>query len=232
MVISTGGELARLANDAGVSCWVFEHEGQPRAAIGYSFGQLLALVARVGVIPDPESELRNAVDSMRAQFEDLKAASPVAQNPAKRYAGQLVGRWVTVLGSGLLAPVARRWKGQISEVAKAWAQFEFLPEANHNTLAGILNPAELFTRHYAIFLKSPSEHPRNLLRSDLTRRAFMLEGIATDFVNGTGDTPMAHMWTCLHFGDYVSYYLAMAYEVDPTPIPAIEYFKAEMSAAG
>jgi glucose/mannose-6-phosphate isomerase len=40
-----------------------------------------------------------------------------------------MGRWVTVMGSGLLTTVARRWKGQINEVAKAGANFEFIPEA-------------------------------------------------------------------------------------------------------
>lgn len=231
MAIATGGKLAQFAEERGVILWTFEHHGQPRAAVGYSFGLLLAIIARLGIIPDPESELRNAVGSMKQQLDDLNASTPVSRNPAKRYAGQLVGRWVTVFGSGILAPVARRWKGQISEIAKAWAQFEFLPEADHNTLAGILNPADLFPRHYALFLRAQSEHPRNLLRSDLTRQAFMLEGIATDMVEARGDTPLAQMWTCLHFGDYMAYYLAMAYEVDPTPIPAIEYFKQEMSAA-
>ena len=30
-------------------------------------------------------------------------------------------------------------------------------------------------------------------------------------------------------GDYTTYYLAMAYEVDPTPVATIEEFKREMS---
>ena len=49
-------------------------------------------------------------------------------------------------------------------------------------------------------------------------------------IDAQGDSPLAHQWTCLHFGDYVAYYLAMSYEVDPTPVLAIEYFKQEMAA--
>jgi len=56
----------------------------------------------------------------------------------------------------------------------------------------------------------------------------MLEGLNTDFIDAAGDTPLAHQWTTLHFGDYAAYYLAMAYGVDPTAIPAIEMFKAEL----
>ena len=83
-----------------------------------------------------------------------------------------------------------------------------------------------------LFLRAPSDHPRNRLRSDLTRKTFMLEGLGTDFIDAQGKTPMAQLWTCLHFGDYMAYYLAMAYEVNPTLVTAIENFKAEMRAGG
>jgi glucose/mannose-6-phosphate isomerase len=169
---------------------------------------------------------------MRAQQTKLKAEIPVVQNPAKRLAGQFMGRWVTIFGAEVLAPVARRWKGQLNELAKAWGQFDFIPEADHNTLAGILHPEELLSHMMAIFLRGSSEHPRNRLRSDLTRRALMVEGINTDFIDAQGDNPMAQQWTALHYGDYTSYYLAMAYEMDPTPVEAIQGFKQEMEAAG
>jgi len=231
LAVTTGGELGRLARQANTPLWTFEHRGQPRAAVGYSFGLLLAALARLGLLTDPSAELNGAISAMRAQQARLSADVPVVSNPAKRYAGQLMGRAVVVFGSGLLAPVARRWKGQISEIAKAWAQFEFLPEADHNTLAGILHPPDVLSTLMVIFLRCPSDHPRNRLRSDLTRKAFMLEGLNTDFYDAGGDTPLAHMWTALHFGDYMAYYLAMAYGVDPTPVAAIEGFKAELAGA-
>jgi glucose/mannose-6-phosphate isomerase len=43
---------------------------------------------------------------------------------------------------------------------------------------------------------------------------------------------MAQQWTLLHFGDYVAYYLAMAYGVDPTPVDAIEGFKQALKTTG
>jgi glucose/mannose-6-phosphate isomerase len=143
-----------------------------------------------------------------------------------------MGRWVTVMGAGILAPVARRWKGQINELAKAGANFEILPEADHNTLAGTLHPEEVLNPHtMTFFLRSPSDHPRNHLRTDLTREAFMLEGLNTDMADARGDSPLAHMWTLILFGDYMAYYLAMAYGIDPTPIEALVSFKKAMSEA-
>lgn len=230
VVISTGGELAKRADEKKVPVWRFSHNGQPRAAVGFSFGLLLGLFARLNFIADPSADLAETVAAMKRSQEHLRAEVPAATNPAKRYAGQLIGRWVTVMGSGVLAPVARRWKGQINEIAKAGANFEVIPEANHNTLAGTLNPQQVLNAHtMTMFLRAPSDHPRNRLRSDLTRQTFMLEGMNTDFVDARGESALAHMWTLILFGDYMSYYLAMAYGVDPTPVDALVSFKEAMA---
>lgn len=231
LAVCTGGELESRARKRGVPAWKFDHAGQPRAAVGFSFGLLLAAFARLGLIPDPAEELRQAVAAMKEQQESLRADVPVARNPAKRMAGQLVGRWVNVYAAGLLAPVARRWKGQINELAKAGAGFEFLPEADHNALAALLNPESVLAHTITIFLRSPSDHPRNALRLDLTRQGFLLEGLNTDIYQARGQGRLAHIWSALHFGDYTAFYLAMAYGVDPTPVEALQNFKAAMKAS-
>jgi glucose/mannose-6-phosphate isomerase len=233
LAICTGGELEKRANAAGMSVWKFEHNGQPRAAVGFSFGLLLSAFVRLGLVDKPEkitTEVVTTIATMKEQQKSIRADVPAAQNPAKRFAGQLVGRWVNVYGSGLLAPVARRWKGQINEIAKAGAGFEVLPEADHNALAGLENPG-LLMQTVTLFLRAPSEHPRNRVRMDLTRQSFMLAGLNSDFYDAKGEGPLAHMWTAIHFGDYMAYYLAMAYAMDPTPVTALENFKAAMKVA-
>jgi len=228
LAISTGGKIAELAKENGTDLWIFKHKGQPRAAVGYSFCLLLNVFTRLGFILDPTEELNDAVAEMKKQRGLLSVEIPDHQNPAKRMAGQLVDRWVSIFGADLLAPVARRWKGQISEIAKAWGQYEDLPEANHNTLAGVVNPETILTKIVALFLQAESNHPRNQRRIDLTKKNFMLEGISTDRIRGIGESRLAQMWTLIQFGDYTAYYLAMAYGVDPTPVAAIENLKREL----
>ena len=226
VAVCTGGELAARAKNANVPVITFNHQGQPRAAVGFSFGILLALFVKLGLIPEQANEIKGAVNAMKNSQAHLRADVEAVHNPAKRYAGQLMGRWVTVFGAGRLAPVARRFKTQINEIAKAAANFEFIPEADHNALAGTLHPAEVLMPHtMSLFLRSPSDHPRNRLRIDLTKEHFMLEGTNTDFIDALGDSPLAHMWTLILFGDYMAYYLALAYGVDPTPVEALVNFK-------
>jgi len=229
LVICTGGELALRAQKDKVPIIMFEHAGQPRAAVGYSFGILLAVFVRLGLIPDQADELQGAVAAMQAMRTSLAPGVPAAENPAKRYAGQLIGRLVTVFGAGLLAPVARRIKGQVNELAKAVASFEVIPEADHNALAGTQHPVEVLEpRVMNLFLRAPSLHPRNRIRMDLTKQFYMLEGLNTDFLDARGEHPLAHMWTLILFGDYMAYYLAIAYGVDPTPVEALGRFKAAL----
>jgi hypothetical protein len=57
----------------------------------------------------------------------------------------------------------------------------------------------------------------------------MLEGMNTDHVDARGNTPLAHMWTLILFGDYMAYYLAMGYGVDPTLNPTLADFKETMT---
>ena len=228
LVVCAGGRLEQLARDAHQPVWEYPPVGQPRAAVVGTFGLLLAAFYRLGLLPDPSRELREALHAMRNQQTNLLPEVPVAYNAAKRLAGQLMGRWVVVLAADHLEPVARYWKCQIDEVAKAWGQFEFLPEADHNSLAGLTNPEAALAHTVALFLEAPSNHPRNLLRLGLTRQVFMEQGVGTDSIRARGETRLAHLLTLLHFGDYAVYYLAMAYGEDPSPVGIIEAMEDEL----
>jgi glucose/mannose-6-phosphate isomerase len=228
LAVTRGGELASRAEVSGARVWRFEHRGQPRAAVGFSFGLLLAVLARLRLCPDPSGEIENAVAAMKSQQRRLKVESPVSDNLAKRMAGQLMDRWPMIIGGGLLAPVARRWRTQISEVAKAVGQFEELPEADHNMVAGVVAPEALIQRAMVVFLNASTEHPRLQLRVQATRNVMMVEGFNTDILEAEGDTRLAQQWTSLLLGDYTAFYLAMTYGVDPTPVVAIESLKERL----
>ncbi len=229
LAITTGGKLQAIMQAADLPVWAFTHNGQPRAAVGYSYGLLLALFVRLGLIPNIEKDVQDAVLAMKTERETLKAQSPVRSNPAKRLAGQMVGRYVTVFGAGHMATAARRWKCQINEVAKALAAYEPLPEADHNTLAGIFSPPEQVGKQMALFLHAESDHPRNALRLKFTQETMMVEGINTDAFTAKGKSKIEQLWRAIQFGDYTAYYLAMAYDTDPTAIPPITNLKQLMS---
>lgn len=233
LAVTTGGKLAQKASEAGTGLWIFEDDFQPRAAVGFSFGLLLAALTRLGLFDQVTAaqEIDAAVQAMKEQQVNLLPEIPAALNPAKRMAGQFVGRWPVLFGSGFLQPIARRWKTQINEIAKALASFEFIPEADHNTLQGLHFPEDPSGKTLTFFITSKHNHPRNKLREEFTRQIFMLEGITTDFYRAPGRSVLDSMWTALHFGDYLSFYLAIAYGVDPTPVPVLQNLKQQLKDA-
>ena len=229
LVVSTGGELQKLARNEGVDHWKFNHTGQPRAAVGFSLGLILSAFYRYRLIKDASSEIENGIKLVINESKNFTAETPVAKNPAKRLAGQMVGRIPVVFGSDALAPVARRLKSQVNELAKGWAEFDLLPEGDHNTAAGIAQPEMMHQSLFALFLESATDHPRNRLRSSVTRQNFLLEGIACDHYIVPGESRMENILAGIQFCDFVSFYLAIAYGEDPTPIPGIVAIKKSMS---
>jgi len=213
MSLAQGGELERLAAEKNIPVWAFES----KPGFVFGFGLLLALFSRLGFIPDPSSQVNEAVESMKTSREHLRAEVPAANNAAKRYAGQLVGRWVTFVGTGQLAPIALRWKTRINQMSKSATNFETIPDAGYHAVFGVMNPAEVLnSRTMTLFLRAPTDDPRDRMRSDMLRQHFMLEGMNTDFVDARGESTLANVWTLILFGDYMAYYLAMAYRVDPS----------------
>lgn len=225
MSICTGGKLAELSKENGKPCWIFDHIGQPRTAIGWTVGLLLELFFRLGLIKDQTQAVEEATSVLAEGITNLGKDSPVSSNPAKRLAGQLLERNIIIYAAGELEVLARRWKSEINELSKAWAVFEGIPEMNHNALAGLRHPESLYERTSAIFLRSDFDHERNRKRIEFSQHFFLEAGVGVDSIRARGEGKLAQMFSLLQFGDFVSYYLALSYGEDPTPIDTLVELK-------
>jgi glucose/mannose-6-phosphate isomerase len=228
MVITTGGKIAKLAQ--GKTLWQFEHVSPPRAALGWSLGLLLALAHRMGWLSDLEADIAEGIAAMQAHRDIYQLDNPAAQNPAKRQGGQFVERFPVIYGAGVFEVVARRWKTQLNENASHTAFYEPMPEADHNGVVGVEFPPFLMSKMVALFLRSDTyDHPRVRLRHELTAMLMMQYGIAADYFLAEGRSLLAQMLHAIQFGDYVSYYTAIAQGANPTTIEPIDELKAQMS---
>jgi glucose/mannose-6-phosphate isomerase len=233
LAITTGGKLADHANQHGYPVWQFNHKSQPRAALGWSLGLLIALAHRLELVPNLEADLNETLNLLREQEKVFGTSSPLAENSPKRGAGQIMGRIPVIHGGGMFEIVARRWKCQFNENAKIWAQYEPMPEANHNAVVGIGFPEELLQNMYAWFIMSKSfDHPRVYLRHNLTARLYLEHGIMVDKFQPLGTSALAQMCHAVQYGDYLSYYAAIAYQADPTEIAPINQLKTQLAQQG
>lgn len=230
LAVTTGGQLAEHAARHGYPLWQFDYKSQPRAALGWSLGLLLGLADRLKLAPGLGADLAGAVALLRETTQGYGAGSGLATNPAKRTAGQLIGRVPVFVGAGIFEPVARRWKCQLNENAKVWAEYEPMPETNHNAVAAIGFPADNSVQLSAIFITSPAQdHPRVRLRHELMYTMCLQNGIMADTFQPQGDTPLARLLHAIQFGDYLSYYTAIGYGADPTAIAPIVELKDQLA---
>jgi glucose/mannose-6-phosphate isomerase len=227
-VVTGGGQLAERAQAIGVPIIRIRYSSLRHSALGWMLAPLLNLASRMQWTHDFTADLDEAIKVLRDWTPDLDIDVPVMKNLAKREAGQLLGRAVFVFGAGHFAEVARRWKEQINESAKAWAAIETLPDANHNSLAGVEWPDTFTSRVMALFLTGQSDTPRNAQRVQLTKQAYMMAGCNTDFAIARGQSPLAQMMSLVLLGDFIGYYLALLYGVEPTQVQAVAEFKVAL----
>jgi glucose/mannose-6-phosphate isomerase len=227
--VASGGRLAAFAEAEGLPLVLVPGGGQPRAAVGWLSMALLATLEASGLCHEHAGDVAAAAAQLEADVGTLGPDSPDAANPAKTLARRLEKRLVVAYGAGPTGPVARRWKGQINENAKAPAFFNELPELDHNELMGWTSLPHLTSSAVALFLQDETGDERLARRVALTARDYEAVGVATEKVTARGDTRLARLFSLVQLGDYVSCYLALLYGVDPSPVDAIQTFKASLA---
>jgi glucose/mannose-6-phosphate isomerase len=229
LAMTTGGRLKALAEDAKVPVFVINYIAQPRAAVGYGFMSLIAFLQKLGLLEDKTAEVKAMIQDLDKLLEELKETVPTGSNRAKQLATKLHGKIAVIYGAGILSEVAHRWKTQINENSKAWAFYEVFPELNHNAVVGYQFPQELASKIYVVLLRSSSLHPRILIRYQVTSELLEQSGISHETIDSRGKSELSQMMGLIYLGDWTSYYLAILYEIDPTPVKAIDYLKKRLS---
>jgi len=229
-VITTGGKISEIASKNGVPLFSFGYASEPRAALGYSFFSLMAFLCNLDVISDEVLKIDNTLKTLEKNAAKLSKDVQLKKNPAKQLAEKLYGNIVIVYGAGILSSVAYRWKTQINENSKAWAFSETLPELNHNAVVGYRFPADMTKRIFVVMLRSADMHPRTLKRYDITSDILSKAHVPHKIVDTSGSTPLCRMMNSIMMGDHVSYYLAMLYEINPSPVEIIDYLKKALSS--
>jgi glucose/mannose-6-phosphate isomerase len=229
IVCTTGGRLADSARAASVPVIPLPGAFQPRAAVGY----FLVVALEVAALTGAGERLHSEIDVAAAHAEELVAQwGPDAPEDslAKSLARGLHGTVPQVVGAGLTAPVAYRWKTQFNENAKVPAFAHELPEMAHNEIVG-WEGAEEVGRFSAVFLNDSDLHPRVRRRIELTQELVAEHAAFSERVETMGENRVDRMVSLVLLGDLVSLYLAALRGVDPAPVDSISRLKARLDDA-
>ncbi len=229
LAMTTGGKLKEMAIANNVPVFKIEYRAQPRAALGFSFLPTLGVLQKLGFLKEKSADVTETVKVLESLSARLDEKSPLANNPAKQLAQRLYGSLPVVYGAGIAAEAAHRWKTQINENGKAWGFYELFPELNHNATVGYPFPGELAKNIRVILLRSPLFNERVKLRYDVTCELLKKAGVAYEFVDSEGKSELSQMMSLVMIGDFTSYYLAILYGIDPSPVEVINYLKEQLA---
>jgi glucose/mannose-6-phosphate isomerase len=220
VVAGIGGQLVDRARETAVPVVGLPGIFQPRAAVAYMVVIAAEVAWLAGVAPRVHTEIDAAAAFLAGQAETL-------QQQAREIGALIAGAVPVIYGADLTAPVARRWKTQVNENAKALAWWGEIPEADHNELLGWSGAAG-DERPAAIFLEDRDQHPRVARRFELTTATVAPNAAAVVRVETAGETRLERLLWAVMLGDLVSLEVARQRGVDPDTVDAIERFKEEM----
>jgi glucose/mannose-6-phosphate isomerase len=233
VALSTGGLLEEVAQLNEIPKLKLPAGLQPRAAIGYSFVPLMVFLEKIGLVKNVGERIQATIAHLRTTRERMVEDGSSTTNPAKQLAGLLHKRVPLIYaGPTLTDVVASRWKAQICENAKTMAFANHYPEFNHNELVGLCNLSMDFKEQIIVInLRSIDDHEKNSVRVDVVKQILEEQDILVIDLWATGESELERVFNLIQMGDFVSYYLAILSEVDPTPVDAIENLKEELAKA-
>ena len=214
--VTAGGELAKSAKKYNTPLvFLPSVKIQPRWAIGYLFGALVKVLSNSGIIEDNSDEILKIA-------EKLKPLELETQG--KSLAKKLVGKIPLVYASNKFKSLARIWKINFNENSKIMAFWNYFPELIHDEIVGYSN----LKNFHVIILRDSDDHPKILKAMDLTADLLKQKGIEVDFVELEKKNVLEKVFNNLILSDWVSYYLAKEYKIDPTPVEIVEEFKKKL----
>lgn len=232
MAIGTGGKLLELAQRHKAPFYKitpqYNPSKQPRMAIGYSVIGQLALVAKSGIITLSKTNLDQIIMAMKQVQIACNPQVSQNQNPAKKLAKKMRDKIIFYIAARHLTGAIHTVKNQLSENAKAISARFDIPELNHFLMEGLKHPLTNKTNTLAFFANSDLYPGKIQQRVALTKEVVEKNQIKTYFWQAKAKTKLAQAFELIQFGAYVNFYLSMLYDVNPAPIPWVDYFKKKL----
>jgi len=126
-----------------------------------------------------------------------------------------------IVSSGILTSVGYRWKTQLNENAKSFAFVENLPEAMHNAIEGMDQPVRFRDDLIYLILTNEFDLPELMAQIEKFKNILIDKKINYELIAASGNDVFSQKLSTLFLGDWVSFYLAMLNNINPTPVETI-----------
>ena len=219
--VASGGKLGELAKEHKFDFVKLPGGSPPRTTLGFGSTILLYILDQFALIDMTVSEEITSVS------EFLTREQAGIKTESEALAKVLKDKTVIIYSEGRIDSVSLRLKQQINENSKSNCWYNVVPELNHNELVGWKFKNDTLA---ALFLRTDFENPRNILRFDFIRPTVAEYVNTIQEVRAKGETLLEQYFYLIHFGDWLSYYMAVEHGQDPIEVHVIDKLKAHLSS--
>ncbi len=231
IVIATGGELAKLANEKNIPSYIFDPKQnvskQPRMSTCYMSVSFLALLVSMKFVSMKDDEIYKTISQMQEAVKIYSDETNI-ENTAYNLSQKLKDKMPVLVASEHLFGTAYAVKNQFNENAKTFCTLFELPELNHHLMEGLAHPLVNKDLLHFVFINSHLYDPRIAKRYPLTQEVVAKNGIEHSMFTPTADDKISQVFETLIFGSFLVYYLTKSYNLDPMAIPWVDYFKEQL----
>lgn len=227
VVIASGGKLLDIAKKEKLPHIELPTGYDGRFAFGYQIRALAEVFNTTPLTDNFLPSLESTASSISLLANNWLPTIPTKNNLAKRLALDIIGKSTVIYAGPKLAVTAHKWKLAINENAKSVAWWGQYPESSHNEFAGW--SAQPPIKPYAVIdLRSDLENPRVQKRFELSEK--LLSGLrpAPIIVQAEGETLLEQIFYCTLLADFVSIYMALVTNIDPSDLKIVDKLKQEM----
>lgn len=217
--ITSGGTVARMAQEHQLDAILIPGGNPPRACLGYSLVQLLGIFERYGWISAALEGVESAMNHMvEHQHAYLHEAEAIAKSIAFSFPA--------IYSCAGYEGVAVRFRQQLNENAKMLCWHHVLPEMNHNELVGW---ADKQSKVAALFMFNADDFYRTTKRMQICREIISQKAGKTLELFSSGNTRLERMLYWIHLGDWISWFASVERNVDAIEINVINRLKGELA---
>ena len=232
--ITSGGKLADSLKSKNKPVFVFDDKlnpsRQPRLGQGYMLSGTLGILSKLKFIEISDTNINELVSFLEKESLSLDEKSPSNSNSAKKLADFFSDKVVNLMAGEFLEGVLHAVRNPLNETGKHFANYFVLPESNHHLLEGLRFPNSLAGNSVFVFLKSGFYSQELDRRIEITKDVIGKNKVKTLDISLKGNSALEQSFELIQLLAFVSFYLAVLHNVDPAPVPWVDYFKKSLSA--
>ncbi len=218
--VTSGGTLAKIAQEKHYNCIIIPGKFPPRAAFGLAFPALFSLLKHYHITTkDYTDQFNNAITTINAEENNMVTE-------AKMITAKLLDKIPVIYTAANYEGVAVRFRQQINENAKMLCWHNVIPEMNHNELVGWTKKDNNLA---VIIFRNDDDYYRIKKRIEINKTVFKKYTSTIIEVFSKGNTQLEKTLYLIHLGDWVSFLLAEKKGIDVTEVNVITYLKNQLA---